>query len=115
MVLRQHQLRKVDFRRGRRLGRDDHLITWTKPKRPKWMTQALYKLLPETLTLREVRLRVPKGKNRTRTIVIVTTLVDAGRYRQGELEGLYRLRWQAEVCHPNYRSSASLYVQPMAA
>jgi len=34
---RLHQARKVDFRRGRRLGPDDHLITWTKPARPEWM------------------------------------------------------------------------------
>jgi Transposase DDE domain len=39
VVFRQHQLRKVDFRKGRRLGKNDHQITWTKPQRPKWMSQ----------------------------------------------------------------------------
>jgi hypothetical protein len=97
VVLRQHQRRRVDFRTGRRLGRDDHLITWTKPKRPPWMTQACYDLLPPTLTLRELRVRIPKGKNRTREIVVVTTLVDAGRYAKGELAALYRRRWEAEL------------------
>ncbi len=29
-----HQLRSSDFRRGRRLGRDDHVVTWTRPPRP---------------------------------------------------------------------------------
>jgi hypothetical protein len=33
-VMRLHQRRPVDFRRGRRLGRDDRLVVWTKPKRP---------------------------------------------------------------------------------
>jgi hypothetical protein len=97
VVFRQHQRRRVDFRKGRRLGRDDHLITWTKPKRPSWMTQAFYDTLPTTLTLRELRVRIPKGKNRTRVIVVVTTLVDAGRYAKGELAALYRQRWQAEL------------------
>jgi hypothetical protein len=97
VVFRQHQLRKVDFRRGRRLGKDDHLITWTKPQRPRWMTKAMYAALPQTLTLRELRLRIPKGKNRTREIVVVTTLLDAGRYAKGELEALYKRRWQAEL------------------
>ena len=97
VVFRQHQLRKVDFRRGRRLGKNDHVVTWTKPQRPQWMTRTLYKSLPETLTLRELRLRIPKGKNRTREIVVVTTLLDAGRYCKGELETLYRRRWQAEL------------------
>jgi Transposase DDE domain/Insertion element 4 transposase N-terminal len=97
VVLRQHQRRKVDFRTGKRLGKDDHLITWTKPIRPPWMSQATYDALPGTLTLRELRLRIPKGKNRTREIVVVTTLRDAGRYTKGELQALYRLRWQAEI------------------
>lgn len=97
VVFRQHQLRKVDFRRGRRLGKDDHLITWTKPKRPRWMIPGIYAAVPAMLTLREVRLRIPKGKNRTREIVVVSTLLDAGRYPKGELEALYHLRWQAEL------------------
>ncbi len=97
VVFRQHQLRKVDFRKGRRLGKDDHVITWEKPPRPKWMTQEFYASLPATLTLREIRIRVPKGKNRTREIVVVTTLLDAGRYGKGELAALFLRRWQAEL------------------
>jgi hypothetical protein len=33
-VMRLHQLRKVDWRRGRRLGPGDRLVTWSKPKQP---------------------------------------------------------------------------------
>jgi hypothetical protein len=97
VVFRQHQLRKIDFRKGRRLGKNDHLITWTKPQRPKWMTQSFYAALAATLTLRELRVQVPKGKNRTRQIVVVTTLLDAGHYKKGDIETLYKRRWQAEL------------------
>ena len=97
VVFRQHQLRKVDFRKGRPLGQNDHLITWEKPKRPKWMAKLLYAAMPATLTLREVRVRIPKGKNRIRDLVVVTTLLDAGRYNKGEIETLYLRRWQAEL------------------
>src|SRR3954463_10563719 len=31
VVVRLHQCRGADFRRGRRLGREDHLVTWPKP------------------------------------------------------------------------------------
>lgn len=31
VVTRLHQLRKADFRRGRRRGHYDHVVTWTKP------------------------------------------------------------------------------------
>jgi hypothetical protein len=97
VVFRQHQHRKVDFRKGRRLGQNDHRITWTKPKRPKWMSQEFFASLPATLTLREVRVRIPKGKNRSREIVVVTTLLDAGHYKKGDIETLYKRRWQAEL------------------
>ena len=30
VVVRLHQCRTADFRRGRRLGREDHIVTWTK-------------------------------------------------------------------------------------
>jgi hypothetical protein len=97
IVFRQHQRRRVDYRTGRRLGRYDHVIVWTKPKRPKWMTQSLYDSLADTLTLRELRVQVPKGKNRTRQLDVVTTLLDAGHYTKGELASLYQRRWQAEL------------------
>jgi hypothetical protein len=97
-VLRIHQRRKIDFRRGRRLGPDDHLVTWNKhPTCPPWMDRDTYDALPQTLTLREIRIRVPKGRGRTREIVVVTTLLDPGRYPKGEIAALYRMRWQAEV------------------
>ena len=42
--------RRMDFRRGRRLGRYDHLVPWRKPIRPSWMSKTLYRRLPQTLT-----------------------------------------------------------------
>jgi putative transposase len=33
-LFRLHQKRKVDFRRGRRLGVEDHVVEWTRPPRP---------------------------------------------------------------------------------
>ena len=38
---RMHQRRHVDFRRGRRLGKYDHIIVWTKPQRPTWIGRRL--------------------------------------------------------------------------
>ncbi len=97
VVFRQHQRRRVDFRTGRRLGRDDHLITWAKPARPAWMDAATWAALPDTLILREIRVRVPEGKCRTRAVVVVTTLVDATHYAKAEVQALYRRRWEAEI------------------
>ena len=97
VVFRQHQLRHTDFRRGRRLDRDDHLVTWTKPQRPTWMDQATYDALPETLELREVRTRVTPPGCRVRQLVVVTTLCDAGAFGQEDILDLYHQRWHAEI------------------
>jgi hypothetical protein len=61
------------------------------------MTPNFYDSLPATLTLRELRVSVPKGRNRVRQVVVVTTLLDAGRYHRGEIGTLYLRRWQAEL------------------
>lgn len=98
VVVRLHQCRTADFRRGHRLGRDDHLVTWTKPKAvPDWMSRAEYDALPGALTIREVRVRVRDKTKRVRALVVVTTLTDPKAYRPQELGGLFRQRWHAEL------------------
>jgi putative transposase len=97
MVVRKHQLRRTDFRRGRRLGKEDHLVVWTRPARPDWMSSQQYAAMPAELTLREVRVRVAQPCGRTRSLVVVTTLLDAEQYPAEEIASLYRRRWQAEL------------------
>jgi hypothetical protein len=98
VVVRLHQCRTADFRRGRRLGREDHLVTWPKPRQvPEWMSRAESEAMPAELTVRELRVRVKDKTKRVRTLVIVTTLVDAKAYRAKELGELFRQRWHAEL------------------
>jgi len=94
---RLHQLRHRDFRRGRRLGPGDHLITWTRPQRPRWMSQEQYDQIPETLTLREVEFQVKVPGCRTKAITIITTLTDPNAYSREDLAALYGFRWNAEL------------------
>lgn len=98
MVMRLHHLRHTDFRRGRRLGRGDHVVTWHKPKqRPDWLDEDAFAQMPPTMTLRELRIRAP-GKNcRSREILVVTTLLDARAYPKKDVAELYRQRWHAEL------------------
>jgi putative transposase len=97
VVVRKHQHRATDFRTGRRLGKGDHLVFWAKPNRPDWMSAQQYAELPEELTLREVRIHIVAKSFRPRSIVVVTTLLDADRYSAEEIALLYRRRWQAEL------------------
>jgi hypothetical protein len=96
-VVRKHQLRATDFRTGRRLGREDQLVVWKKPQRPDWMSKQQYATLPDSLTMREVRIHVPQKGFRTRELVVVTTLLDPDKYPAAEIAELYRRRWQAEL------------------
>lgn len=97
VVTRLHQLRPADFRRGQRLGRDDHVVIWSKPCRPDWMDDETYQRLPGHIAVREVRVRVIIPGFRSKTIIVVTTLRDADRYPASDLAQLYRARWHAEL------------------
>jgi Transposase DDE domain len=97
VVFRLHQTRRADFRRGRRLGPDDHIVTWPKAQRPDWMSPTEYATMPKELKLREIRVQIKDRKQRTRVLVIVTTLLDATKYRASELGDLFRQRWHAEL------------------
>jgi hypothetical protein len=96
-VFRMHHCRKYDFPRGRRLGPDHHVVTWTKPKRPDWMDEATYRALPDSLTLREMRTPVTQPGFRVKEFVAVTSLTDAERYPSAEVFDLYRDRWHVEL------------------
>jgi Transposase DDE domain len=95
-VVRLHQQRGYDFRRGRRLGRADHVVEWAKPQRPAWMDAATYARLPDRLAVREVGVRVTQAGFRTRHLVVVTTLLDPA-VTAADLAALYRARWHAEL------------------
>jgi hypothetical protein len=96
-VTRVHQLRTVDFRRGRRLGRGDHIVQWKLPQKPKWMDQATYDRMPTSIEVREVHVRVSEPGFRTESFVAVTTLTDAEKYTKDDIAELYHARWQAEL------------------
>jgi hypothetical protein len=94
---RLHQRRKHDFRKGKRLGPGDHLVTWTRPKRPEWMSEEAYRQIPETMTLREVRFNVRVPGRRTQTLIVVTSLIDPEQYAAEDIAELYGFRWNAEL------------------
>lgn len=96
-VFRRHHRRGSDFRRGVRLGPDDHLVVWTKPKRPPWLDEATYAGLPQTLTVRELRTVITKPGWRVKELVVVTTLRDADQYPKEDITDLYNERWHVEL------------------
>jgi len=96
-VVRLHQSRTADFRRGQRLDRGDHRVEWVRPARPTWMDEETYRRMPESIELREVLVQVDQPGFRTESFVVVTTLCDAKEYPTEEIAELYRGRWLAEL------------------
>jgi len=97
-VVRLHQRRKTDFRCGRILGRQDHLVTWSKPAQcSRGLRKKDYRQLPETLRLREIRYQVAVNGFRTQEITLATTLLDSERYPAEDLADLYFQRWEVEL------------------
>jgi putative transposase len=97
VVVRQHQRRKTDFHRGQRLGKEDHLVLWQRPSRPKWMDQATYATIPRTLLVRELKVHVSIRGFRTQEVIVATTLTDSERYSKDALADLFRQRWHVEL------------------
>lgn len=89
--------RKADFRRGTRLGKDDHIVLWMKPRKPRSVAREVYDALPESLLVRECRVRIAQPGFRVRSLVVATTLLDAEEYTKDDLAGLYRARWNMEL------------------
>ena len=75
-------------------------MTWKKPAQ--WWSSCgvdreAFKQVAETLTVRLIRIDCPKKGFRTRTIILVTTLLDPAVYPADEIRALYRDRWTAEL------------------
>ena len=96
-VTRINQHRRIDFRRGKRLAKGDHVVEWPKPRKPRSIDQSTYDTLPDLLLVRETRVQVEQPGFRSRTIIVVTTLLDAEEVTAIDLAELYRARWNAEL------------------
>jgi Transposase DDE domain len=110
-VMHGHQARKVDFRKGKRLGKKDHLVAWTKPLQPnKGWSLKDWKALPETITVREVEIRVEVPGFRVDSYVLVTTLLDPLHWPAETLGRMYFKRWAVEVFFRDIKTAMGMEV-----
>jgi hypothetical protein len=101
VVMAQHGSRKTDFRRGKSLGKCDHIVKWSKPARPTWMTHEEYQAFPSELTMRE------SHRNHR---VLVTTIVNPRELSQDDLSQLYGERWNVELDLRNIKTTMGMDV-----
>ena len=85
-------------RLGKRLGKQDLLVSWTASRRPKWLSKRRWAdIETRVLTLRQISFRICRKGYRTHWAWIVTTLLDPQEYPAQELVELYGRRWAIEV------------------
>ena len=89
--------RTADFRRGQRLGHHDHIVRWFKPTSIRSLDRQTYNTLPAYVTVRETKIRVRQPGFRTKSLVVVTTLLDPQQTTTEDLATLYRARWHNEL------------------
>ena len=100
VLFEQHGARTTDFRRGKNLGRRDHLVCWTKPRiRPDWMSLDEYRSHPEEITVREMKV----GKK-----VLVTTLLAPRKTPKAALGELFLQRWHVELDLRNIKTTLGM-------
>ena len=96
MIVPLHQRRDPGklISQGNPIGKDQWIVTFdlADQLRKKYDDPSL----PKHLKVRLIRVRYRKGGKR-QTLWLVTTLLDAQRYRRGDIVALYRKRWGIET------------------
>ena len=110
-VMRLHQARPADLRRGQRLGKRDRLIAWRKPElRPWYVPAAVWRRLPAELPVRVLRFTLRVKGFRPKTVTLVTTLLDAQQYPAEAIAHLYARRWQIELWFRDLKTTMQMEV-----
>jgi hypothetical protein len=108
MLARLHQSRKARPADMRRIGQDDYLAVWKRPKaRPprSKMTRAQFGALPQSIEVRLISVNVERCGFRTKQIWLATTLLDPRLYPAEQLAALYLRRWSLEICFRDIKTT----------
>jgi len=108
-LMRLHPARKVNWRKGRKLGTRDRLVCWPRPYRQTSVFEAAdWAALATELKLRMVAIRVTVPGFRTQQLILITTLLDPVKYPAEELGRLYLRRWAVEVFYRDIKQSMAM-------
>jgi len=110
-LFRLHHARPRDFRKGKRLGKDDRLLVWRKPddgQKPRFIPKSLWRRLPTELSVRMIRFALQIPGYRTKSVILITTLLDPKLYPAAELAQLYARRWRIELWFRDIKTSMGM-------
>jgi hypothetical protein len=110
-AFRLHQSRRVDWRKGQRLGKHDRLFTWSRPRpKPRYLPNFLWKRIPSEVPVRVLRFQLNVRGFRPESVTLATTLLDAEVYPAAELAQLYARRWKIELWFRDIKTSMGMEV-----
>ncbi len=108
IVAQSHGARTVDFRKGRSLGVMDHIVTWSRPDKPGWMSKEEYDQYPHSIEVRECRIKVKNPVSRAKEKTIVTTLLDPKKIPKKSLTEILKQRWYGELYLRNVKTTMDM-------
>lgn len=98
IVMKNHHKRSDDpdgcFRYR---GNAERVVTWQRPKRPRWMNEQEYDRLPERIVVRLVDVIVDKPGFRSERFTVATTILDRSHFPSQWIASIYRSRWLVEL------------------
>ncbi len=100
MVVRGRYADRIDWRKGKGLGKNDRLITMQRPAdkdASRVMSARLWRRLPQTITVRRIRARLARPGFRPQELLLITTLLDPVLWPLQTLVALYQRRWRVEL------------------
>lgn len=94
------------------LGEDDLLIQWPKPKWNNLLSysRTTWESMPDSLTLRQIKISVSQPGFRVKEFYLVTTLTDPKQYPAADIAGLYFQRWDVELFFRDIKTTMGMDV-----
>jgi hypothetical protein len=100
LIVRGRHAKRVNWRKGKRLGKGDRLVTMLRPadkNASKVMSKRLWRKLPETINVRQIRAHAKRPGFRTEELLLVTTLLEVRDWPAETLIRVYLRRWRVEL------------------
>lgn len=108
LLVRGRYADRIDWRKGKRLGKDDRLITLKRPAdkdASRVMSARLWRRLPPAITVRQLRTRLARPGFRPREVLLLSTLLDPVLWPLETLAALYARRWRVELYFDDIKTS----------
>jgi len=99
MRLHQARTKNLNWRKGRRIGRNQRIVEWKKPafRANGLVSVEQWASLPETMSIRLVRTQIIDRSGKKVWLIVATTLLDNDAQNGQQLVDLYARRWEIEL------------------